>query len=585
MMTNVLSQDALEKILQGMDGHAYHAYEKLSGLVVAYSHYSIHFKHIQGSPGAAPASLCRLDSIREGFQIPEWVHNSPSRLTAAEDYILRTFNQGVALYAQQNRGDQGSGSFQPVPMPQQILKRNIVQISKDGGVSISFRISLPGSLKKKVLHKEALQMFNNELPAIIKFVKNRIAREQKFREHCECAEDIETLQDTLSSQGLVAFIGDGSLLPRESGTSDMPARFKVVPFKAPPELATLVDLPNGGRIRGMGIRSGITAIIGGGYHGKSTLLNALAKAIYPHVPGDGREQVIADKNCVTVSAENGRSIKGLDISSFINKLPQGSEPKSFSTDNASGSTSEAAAIVENVLAGAKLLLIDEDSSATNFLIRDHQMRELIPDDPITPLFDRVRELHDKFDVSTVIVTGGSSSYLGVADNVVAMRDYIPVDITARVKALNLPLAHVPTISLSITDRRRLSPDNFNPEYTNERLKKNVAVRIKPLRGQEREIIEYGLDRIDIRCLRGVVDPDQLLTIGYSLLLARQLKLASKGDSPTALARKLMHLVNEKGLDILQPSGSPPIFFARIRLLELAGALNRLPSLKVMSNER
>ena len=579
----MLSPDTFENKIRVMDGQGYQAYQKLSDLAVNYSEYSIHFRHIQCSPGAFPASLCQVDFAADYLQVPPWVSLTSTRITAAEDYILRIFNEGVAQYAQQNRGSEGSGSFQPVSMPQQVLKRNIVQLS-DEGVSIAFRVSLPGSLHKKVLGAEALQMLTVELPAVVLFVKEQIAERQGLQAHCECVEDMVVLQSRLDSQGLVAFVGDGSLLPRESGTSDLPASFKVVPFKAPEELSVVVDLPNAGRIRGMGIKPGITALIGGGYHGKSTLLNALAKAVYPHIPGDGREQVVTDQNAVLVCAEDGRSIKGLDISSFISNLPQELNPKNFNTDNASGSTSEAAAIVESVLAGAKLLLIDEDTSAANFLIRDRHMRELIPEDPITPLFDRVRELHEKFGVSTMIIAGGSSNYLGCADQVVAMREYIPDDMTSRVNALELPSAHVPVTHLSISDRRILALDNFNPQYSNERLKKSITVRIKPLRGQECGIIEYGMDQINVRCLSGIVSPDQIVTIGYALLLARQRKLASKDCSPTALARKLMAIINKNGLNVLQPPDFPPLFFAEIRLPELAGSINRIRSLVVHVDE-
>jgi len=358
----------------------------------------------------------------------------------------------------------------------------------------------------------------------------------------------------------------------------------VVPFKAPEQLAVVVDLPNASKIRGMGIKPGITALIGGGYHGKSTLLNALAKAVYPHIPGDGRELVVSHPDSVSISSENGRSITGLDISSFISKLPQDSNPKSFTTSNASGSTSEAAAIVENVLAGAKLLLIDEDTSAANFLFRDSQMRQLILEDPITPFFDRVRELQETFNISTIIIAGGSSQYLGCADQVIAMRTYIPVDMTARIKALKLPSPHVPATQLTISDKRILEPDNFNPQYSNQRLKKNIPVRIKPLRGQELDILEYGMEQISVRCLSGIVTPQQMFTNGYSLLLARRRNLTSKKYSPTALAEKLMDIIKTEGLSVLQPPHCPPLFFAQIRLPELAGAINRLRSLTIQVNE-
>jgi hypothetical protein len=256
------------------------------------------------------------------------------------------------------------------------------------------------------------------------------------------------------------------------------------------------------------------------------------------------------------------------------------DPRTFFTPNASGSTSEAAAIVESMLIGADLLLIDEDSSATNFLMRDRHMRKLIPEDPITPLLDRVRQLYEAHRASTIIIAGGSSEYLGVADHVLAMREFLPLDMTADAKALNLAHAHPPAGPLTIVDRRELLPGNFDPLYINERMNKQVPVRIKALRGQKLEIIEYGMDLIDVRFLKGIVDPDQMRTIGYCLLLARQLELAATGCSPTALARKVIDVVREKGLDVLRPANAPPVFFAEVRPLELAGAINRLRSLAV-----
>jgi hypothetical protein len=388
------------------------------------------------------------------------------------------------------------------------------------------------------------------------------------------------VQARLDERGLVAFIADGSVLPRASGVSDKPAGQGVIAFRAPEGAAVVLDFPNAGNVRGLGIRKGVTVVIGGGFHGKSTLLNAVGKGIYPHVAGDGRERVITSMNAMMVCAEAGRSIHGLDISAFIDRLPIKADSRAFFTENASGSTSEAAAIVESMLAGADLLLIDEDSSATNFLMRDRYMRTFIPEDPITPLFDRVRELYADHGVSTVIVAGGSSDYLGVADQVIAMRDYVPVDMTAEARAIDLPPSHPPAGPLTVSDRRMLLPDNFDPLFINERMNKTVPVRIKALRGQAREILEYGMDLIDVRSLKGIVDPDQMTAIGYCLLLARRLEPAGAKCSPSALARTLIDVVREKGLDVLQPRDAPPVFFAEIRLLELAGALNRMRSLCV-----
>lgn len=573
-----------QDVLQAMDNQAYGSYRRLNNTCIAFDAYALYFRHIQGSPGAMPASVCELILPASNFPIPGWALSNEARSVAAADFVLRSFICGVEKFAKQNRGVDGSGSYQCPEMPQQILARNAVTFSAKG-MSIFFRVSLPGTGSQKVLADEAEAMFCGELVDIAHRVKEDINDFQRLRAQCDLVEDMRHIQDRLEDNGLAAFIADGSMLPRSSGMSDKPANHGAIPFKAPQEAAVVLDFPNAGKVSGLGIRKGVSVVIGGGFHGKSTLLNAVGKGIYPHVAGDGRERVITSKNAMMVCAEEGRSIQGLDISAFINTLPIKADPRMFFTTNASGSTSQAAAILESMLAGADLLLIDEDSSATNFLMRDRHMRTLIPEDPITPLFDRVRELYEEHAVSTIVIAGGSSDYLGVADHVIAMREYVPVDMTAEAKALNRPLSHPPAGRLHISDRRKLLPGNFDPLFINQRMNKAVAVRIKALRGKALEILEYGMDLIDVRSLKGIVDPDQMLTIGYCLLLARRLELATTGCSPSALARKVFDVVREKGLDVLQPHQSPPVFFVEIRLLELAGALNRMRSLAVKPDIR
>lgn len=577
-----MDQVSFEKKLHNMDQQPYYAYKNLSGISVSFNNFSILFKHIQGSPGASPASLCQLVIPAKYLNLPNWSQSTQARTVASEDYILRIFYDAVIHCAQQNRGDEGSGSFQTVNMPQQVLKRNIVQFFEHS-LSINFRISLPGSKKKTTLCKEAVKMFSYELPLIIKFIRHAISENKALKQHCDCVEDMLTLQNNLTQYGLIAFVADGSLLARESGISDRPVPKDAIPFKVPDDLTVEVDLPNAGKVRGLGLRAGISTIIGGGYHGKSTLLNALVKAIYPHIPGDGREQVVVNREAVYICAEEGRCVRDLNISAFFYSLPHSSDPHHYSTDNASGSTSEASSVVEYVQAGAKLLLIDEDSSAANFLYRDPDLRELIPEDPIIPFFDRIQELYSKYGVSTLIIASGSCRYFSVSDQIIAMKNYLPVEMTKRAKALKGRSTHLaessPEATLPITDKRILSQDNFNPEYINKRLKKIIPIRIKALRGQEHEIIEYGMDKIDIRYLSSIVDADQIMTIGYLLLLSRHLKLYEEKCSPTQLAKKLLALIQEKDLDILQIPETTPVFFSQVTVLELVGALNRLRSLK------
>ncbi|WP_372678934.1 P-loop domain-containing protein [Desulfosarcina sp.] len=573
-----------QDLLRRLDNQSYGSYRRLKNTCIALGDNVLCFRHIQGSPGALPASVCEVKLPASAFSLPGWALSNEARSRAAADFVWRSFAGGVKASARQNRGVDGSGSYQCPEMPQQILVRNAVRFFSNG-TSILFRVSLPGSRSKKVLAGEAEAMFCGELGDILQRVKDDIGDCQRLRAQCELVEDMLHVQERLGEHGLVAFVADGSMLPRASGVSDKPARRGVMPFRAPEAAAVVLDFPNAGKLRGLGIRKGVTVVIGGGFHGKSTLLNAVGRGIYPHIAGDGRERVVASKQAMMVCAEDGRSVQGIDISSFVSTLPEKADPRAFFTKNASGSTSEAAAIVESVLAGADLLLIDEDSSATNFLMRDRHMRKLIPEDPITPFLDRVRQLYDAHQVSTVIIAGGSSDYLGVADHVIAMRGYVPVDMTAEARALDLPPTHPTAGPLTLSDRRQLVPGNFDPLYINQRMNKQVPVRVKALRGQELEIIEYGMDLIDVRSLKGIVDGDQMLTIGYCLLLARQLAPAATGLSPTDFSRKLIDIVREKGLDVLQPPDAAPVFFARTRLLELAGAINRLRSLAVQVDGR
>ncbi len=562
--------------LKALDGQSFNSYKQLLDKTFYHDRYHIRFVHIQGSPGAFPASVCHLQfKIAEHGLAGGCLENMPRKMATA-DYLLRAFRAGVIAHARQNRGVQGSGSFQPLSLPPQVLKRNRVRFNQTD-VQIAFHISLPGSHDNRVLGRQAVCMFAHEMTGIVDTLQAS-ARIAQLKKHCDVIEDMLVLQDQLTRYGLVAFVGDGAILPRQSGVSQDPLKAGAVAFCAPDQMAASVVFPNAGRVRGLGIRPGVNVLIGGGFHGKSTLLDALAKGVYPHIPGDGREQVVTHPDAAFVCAEAGRAVNGLDISGFIDNLPGGVDTNRFWTTNASGSTSEAAAIIEAVLAGAKLLLIDEDSSATNFLIKDQHLRQLIPEDTITPLFDRVRELDRRFGVSTLIVVGGSSEYLGVAEQVIAMRDYLPVCMTDQVRQLALPEPNRPATPLMMQDQRRVLADNFNPSYRAQRLGKTIAVRIKPLRLQAR-VLEYGNDQLDLTKLIALVDPDQVLALGYALLHAGR-RFKDAWLSPSDLAGTLYEQIEKKGLESLFQSDDSPVFLACPRRLELAGAINRLRSLRV-----
>ena len=381
----------------------------------------------------------------------------------------------------------------------------------------------------------------------------------------------------LRERGLVAFVADGAILPRASGVSQRPL-LGAIPFDSPPALRVTLAAPHAGPVPGMGLPEGLTVIVGGGYHGKSTLLAALARGVWNHLPGDGRERVVSRADATVIRAEDGRRVTEVDISPFIGTLPAGGSTARFSTDNASGSTSQAANIVEALEVGTRTLLMDEDTCATNFLIRDARMQRLVPreHEPITPFVDRVGSLWQDHRVSTVLVMGGSGDYLGVADTVIWMDAYHPREVTDRAHAIAAEALDGPARQLEATGPlgppvpRIPDPASINAER---------GGRTK-VRARGTEEIAYGAEEIDLRAVEGLIDPSQTRAIGALLAHA-----VAHGylDGRRTLAEVLTRLdadLDRAGLDLLAPrAGEHPGDLARPRMLEVAAALNRLRSLR------
>ena len=382
------------------------------------------------------------------------------------------------------------------------------------------------------------------------------------------------MREQLRERGLVAFVADGSLLPRRSGVLDLPLR-DGVGFAAPDSLRVTLARPNHGPVAGLGIPAGVTVVVGGGYHGKSTLLAALARGAFEHAPGDGRERVVADAATVQVRAEDGRAVRGVDISAFIGDLPRGGPTTAFDTDNASGSTSQAAGLVEALEAGARVLLIDEDTAASNFMVRDRRMQRLVAaaDEPITPFVDRVRSLYDRLGVSTVLVMGGSGDYLEHADTVIAMRRFVPIDVTERARAV---VAEVPTGRRNEAAKELEAPRPRIPD----------PASLDPARGQRRvrlstrgtDEIRFGRHTIDLSGVPQLIDPSQLRAIAEAMVWAKEHAMGENRTLQAVLDAVEAAMV-ERGLDVFQ--SAPRGDLAMFRRFELAAAINRLRSLRML----
>jgi len=567
----VKNKDELSRILKRIDRKGYKAYKDITG-EYDFGGFLLAIDHVQGDPFAAPSRLC-VTTRRSASRFSDELFSNRVRTVAAADFITRSFAGAIKQIVRGSRGMGKSGMVGVDRPGQEVLWRNSCVVDEET-IQVRFVVGLPAA-GRTILGNEAHSIFFEEIPRVVEAsLRAGPVDGGAFREHVDAVEDQDSLRGRLDEMGLVAFVGDGSILPRRSGVDDRPLKQNPVPFESPESLRVSVDLPHRGSVTGMGIPRGVTLIVGGGFHGKSTLLVALERGVYPHVPGDGRELVATEAGAVKIRAEDGRYIERVNISPFITNLPFGRDTRAFSTDNASGSTSQAANIIESLEMGARTLLIDEDTSATNFMIRDERMQELISKEkePITPFVDKVKKLHRDHGVSTVLVMGGSGDYFDVADTVIAMENYLPRDVTDR--AAEIAGTHRAARKdeggegFGEITKRTPVPDCFDPS----RGKRDVKIDAKGL-----HTILYGRDDIDLTGLSQLVDTSQTRAVGniihhYATRYATRCLTLAEG------IREVYHDMEERGLDNLMPYRTGNL--AQPRIFEVAGAVNRMRTLSV-----
>lgn len=559
----------LRRLLQQLDQQNYKAYKDLKGRY-AFPDFVLIVDRVQGDPFASP-SQCRVKIQQNQAGFPQPLYHNRSREIALRDYLTRQFDR-AAHTIRQRRGSGSSGLIAITQPGQTVLERTSVFVS-EAEVEARFVVGLP-AFGRRVAGFQAAEMLCDDLPELVdRALKYQSLNARALQQHVETAEDADWIREQLTERNLVAFVADGAILPRQSGVDERPLTEDSISFQSPESLRVEFTCPNRGKITGMGLPAGVTLIVGGGYHGKSTLLRAIELGVYNHIPGDGREFVITHPAAVKIRAEDGRSIAGVDISPFINHLPQGRSTTQFSTPNASGSTSQAANIVEAMEAGATLLLIDEDTAATNFMIRDRRMQALVAKDkePITPFIDKVCQLHGDYGVSTILVMGGSGDYFDVADTVIAMQDFQPQDVTAQARAIAQQYRTERTpeggqqFGLLTPRRLRLG----NPSSEDDRLPKRKV--------RDLDTIVLGQEEIDLSAVEQIVETAQLRAIAATMLYLQQHDLDGQQTLPETL-NHIMKMIETKGFDALTflPEGG----FARFRRFELAAAINRWRSVSV-----
>ena len=563
--------EELRASLRSIDRRSYPAYKSLAGSW-AFAQYTLNIEHVQGDPFAAPSQLSvTVDRKSAGF--PSRYYETPWNQTALEDYLLRRFSRQAARFSRHAKGSGKSGVLAVTTPGQEVLKRTDCEV-RAGAVTLRFEVGFPAN-GRTINARELEKILFDFIPACVQhgLLYANIPKEE-LSQAIALSEDQRFIREELIRLDLAAFVADGSILPRESGASDRPMK-NAVCFRSPESMAITLTLPHCGPVRGMGIRRGITLIAGGGYHGKSTLLKALERGVYNHTAGDGREYVITDDTAVKIRAEDGRKVTDTDISLFINHLPNGRDTTRFSTLDASGSTSQAANIAEALEAGSRLLLLDEDTSASNFMVRDELMQAVITRDqePITPFLERAMDLWQKASISLILVVGSCGSYFYIADQVVQMDAYHAKDITEQAKAvlkdrpvpsLSAPGFHLPEgrrvidLSGSVQTRKNYRGDG----YVRERLK---------VKRFGKTSFSVGDQELDLRYVEQLVDGGQTLALAYMVRYARE-NLA--GSSVGEITAALMNLMEEKGLGSVCGGGIIPAGMTLPRPQEIFACFNR-----------
>lgn len=575
--------EKLKKLLKRIDYKGYKAYKDIEG-VYTKDPFLIIIEHVQGDPFASPSNIVvKIGYKNTGF--PDSFIENEERKIALADFIHRKFESLIKNVPYKIEGTGNSGKILIAKSNQYVYPKSACIVGEKS-IELRFNIGLPAS-GRKILGIQALNLIEKN---VIFLLENSLFAEfydlNKVEEHLKNYEIQQEIREKLGEMGLVAFVGNGSILPRKNGIVDIPMeKEKVILFRSPESLEVEIETRYG-KFKGMGIKEGVTLIIGGGFHGKSTLLKAIERGVYSKIKGDGRELCVTREDAFKVRAEDGRFVYGVDISSFLTNLPSRNDSSFFITENASGSTSQAANIVEAIEVGSKLLLIDEDTSATNFMIRDEVMKKLVSkeNEPITPFIDRIDELYKNKKISTILVMGGSSDYIKKADTIIQMLEFKPIDITKEAKEVyevwensikstnkNLWVEEEKTLSPFNFTRRKISKKSIEPKRKGKKLKINA---------KSIHVIRYGLEEIDMDYVEQVVDPMQLNFIAdaiYSIY---------KNMNNYEYLDKLLYYFGRDfrkyGFKILSPY--PNGNYAYARKYEIAAAINRLRTLIVKKED-
>ena len=488
-------------------------------------------------------------------------HMNDDEKTVVADYALRKFNILIDEFNDENfnrkRTHKESGMIYSYHPGNEVLMRNAAYITEMDQVyflNILVLIQLP--LHN---HKKGMNIMCKVLPGIVKNFINQFNLGD-LHESMDLFLLQQKIRNWLETSPYSGFIANNSILPRD--VNGIASKIDALFFESP----KAYEIEIFGH-KGMGIPKGIVVITGGGYSGKSTLLDAIAAGIYNHVAGDGRELCITNTQSIKITAEDGRCINNVDISPFIKWIPN-KNPEDFSTTHASGSISQAANIMEAINMGVSLFLIDEDKTAANFMFKDPYMKEILANDPIVPFFDRIRQLYRDMNISCILVIGSNSEYLYKADHVLLMDEYTIYDINDKIKK-SFNENHDLLIPEIKWNKHKVLISNSLTNYPKESICERMDI-------SEFGFVIFGEETVDIR----VFDHLSEAQIHAIVFIMREIsKINHETDIDLHVCiDKLLDDINIKGIDNIFST-----FFAIDRWLEIPRKIDVLSVIYRMKN--
>ena len=528
------------KILR-LDKKGYGAYKSLRG---TYKNGGIELEvfHVQGDPFAQPSKLIyRMPREQANFSSKLW--GDPKRRVAAADFLHRLVYQKVQEgFAVEIEEGYSGKPYLKVPQPLEFAVPRTAVMLTDQGIEFRFFAGLPGT-GRKVEARPCATLLCDQLTSLVGEVTLLDNEElEALENHVDCFLRQEFIREELTKRDWVAFVEEGSILPRESGRSQKPM-LEAIPFESPKDLFESFDSP-WGEIKGMALGKGLNLIVGGAFHGKSTLLDALKFGVYNHIPGDGREGVVTLNDSVELRSENGRSIRNTNMSPMFTSLPH-SSPSDFSTDDASGSTSQVSSLVEALQVGAKLLLMDEDECSVNFLYKDNLMKQLISNnhDSLNPLLDCLPQVRD-LGVSLILVAGASGEYFQHSDRVIVAQSYKYLECTQKAKEIQT------TKTTSYSEGTFELSRSFNKEFWGPLLK-SVQHCTKPRFKDTRALVWCGAP-VDASKLSSLCCNEQ----SRALLKALQKWVFKYSDKEEIDLAEMMDEVKKIKMSQIDDGGSP-----------------------------